>query len=63
MAFLFLPLGVAIREDYGLLQNHLGKIIAICAVTTVIVFWVSAWAAGAALKWQNRRRTGAPDAG
>jgi holin-like protein len=55
MAFFFVPLVVGIAESYALLSGQMGKIVLVCALSTVIAFGAAALAAGAVLKMQDRK--------
>lgn len=56
MAFLFIPLGVGIHESYPLLEGRVGDVMLICFATLVLTFGAAAFAAGAVLRLQARRK-------
>ncbi|WP_054740954.1 CidA/LrgA family protein [Cellulosilyticum ruminicola] len=56
MAFFFIPSGVAIIENYGLLKGSALKILAICIITMVVTFVATAYTVTFVIKWQNKRR-------
>ena len=55
MAFFFVPSGVAIMDKLELLQGSILKIVAICFITLVITFLVTACTVTTVMKLQNRK--------
>ena len=59
MAFFFIPAGVGILENIDALKGALGAFFAVCALTTVVVFFAAALAARGAMalqrKWKGER--------
>lgn len=55
MAFLFIPLGVGIHNSYELIAGQVGRVLLVCAVSTVVTFGAAALAAGAVIRLQNDR--------
>ena len=55
MAFFFVPSGVAIMDKLELLQGSILKIVAICFITLVITFLVTAYTVTTVMKLQNRK--------
>lgn len=58
MAFFFIPAGVGILESIDSLSGALGAFFAVCALTTVIVFFAAALAARGAMALQKRWKRG-----
>ena len=58
MAFFFIPAGVAIMEQFGLLKNYLLPFLLICFMTTVITFLATAYTVKAVMAVQKKMRGG-----
>lgn len=54
MAFLFVPAGVAIIEQYSFLKGKIFILIIICIITTIITFIVTAYTITAVMKIMNK---------
>lgn len=55
MAFFFIPAGVGILAHYDRLKSSLLPFLAVCAITTVITFFVAAITVQAVMKLQRPR--------
>lgn len=58
MAFFFIPAGVAIIEQFDRLQNYLLPFLLICALTTIITFFATAYTVKAVMAIQKKIREG-----
>ena len=56
MAFLFVPSGVAIMEEYAAVQGSVVQLLAICVITLVITFGVTAWTVTGVIRLMERRK-------
>ncbi len=58
MAFFFIPAGVAIIEQFDRLKNYLLPFLLICALTTIITFFATAYTVKAVMAIQKKLREG-----
>ena len=56
MAFFFIPAGVALMESFGVLVRNLFPFLAVCLISTVVTFAVTAYTVRGAVWLQNRLR-------
>lgn len=58
MAFFFIPSGVALIEQTDVLRGKVLPLLAVCLITTVLTFAVSAATIRLVSSWQNRLKKG-----
>lgn len=58
MAFFFIPSGVALIEQTDVLRGKVLPLLAVCLITTVLTFAVSALTIRLVSSWQNRLNKG-----
>lgn len=56
MAFFFIPAGVSVINYFDVLASNLLPLVAVCVVSTVLTFGVTAWAVTLTRKLVNRRK-------
>lgn len=56
MAILFIPSGVGILEQYAFVREHILKLAAICLITTLLTFVVTAFTVLGVIRLQKRRK-------
>lgn len=56
MSFFFIPAGVSVINYFDVLASNLLPLIAVCVISTVLTFWVTAWAVTMTRKLMNRRK-------
>ena len=54
MAILFIPSGVGILEQYAFVREHILKLAAICLITTLLTFVVTAFTVLGVIRLQKR---------
>ena len=54
MAFFFIPSGVALIEQMDVLKGKILPLLAICLITTILTFMVSAFTIRLVTAWQKR---------
>lgn len=54
MAFFFIPSGVAVMKEFGLLKDNLVPFLVICCVSTVVTFLVTAYTVKGVMALQKR---------
>lgn len=55
MAFFFIPAGVGILNNYGVLRGKILPLLLVIVITTVLTFAASAWTVQAVMRLQERR--------
>lgn len=56
MAFFFIPAGVGIMSDYNALKDNILPLLAVCFLTTIITFTVTAFTVKGVIRLQNAKR-------
>lgn len=58
MAFLLVPAGVGMIEQYALAREHLLSLVAVCLISLVLTFGATALTVGAVMRLQEKIRGG-----
>ena len=58
MAFLFLPAGVQVMEQFSVIQSQIPVLLFIVAVTLVLTFLASAFTVTIVIRWMEKREKG-----
>ncbi|BDF58671.1 LrgA family protein [Christensenellaceae bacterium] len=61
MAFFFIPSGVAVMEQFDLLKDNLLPFLAICCISTVVTFAVTAYTVKGVMALQKKLKRGTYD--
>lgn len=56
MAFFFIPAGVNLMNYFGVLKENLFSVLVICAVSTLVTFFVTVLSTKMMIQWMNKRR-------
>ncbi len=56
MAFFFIPAGVGIMSDYNALKDNILPLLAVCFLTTIVTFTVTAFTVKGVIRLQNAKR-------
>lgn len=59
MPFFFIPAGLGIMEDFGVIRDSLPALVIICLLTTVLTFGVTALTVKAVIRLQGKREKAA----